>query len=120
MPTDWQLRWVHANRQRRWQARRVGEWAWGLLSGRGFRYPKNRAKIAKVLESVLGSSLADHCVVGELISGVLTVYVDEPSALHDLRSRSQAALLQGLEDLQGGQKVRGIQFLFFADGEVVK
>ena len=118
MPTDWQLRWVQANRGYRWRVLPVGDLAQKFWRTCTFRRLKNYDKIQEVLETVLDSTLASHCTVGELAGDTLMVRVDDPSVGHYLRTEKRAVLLRALAKLKGSAKIREIRFLFHADGNL--
>jgi len=108
--TEQQLKWVRQNRRRRLKAVSVGELAEKFLRSVTFRSCENRAKIREILEAVVGSALAKHCVLGEQSGGVQIIYVDDVTVRYHLHTKYREPLKAALSAQRPATKVWDVRF----------
>lgn len=73
--------------------------------------------IAAHWEEIVGEMIAENCRPGAYHNGQLTIYVNHPIWLTEIRTQSQSSILQGLQNMFGKRRIRQLRIELDPDGE---
>jgi len=105
-----QLAWVWQNRQVNQGVSPLGGLVGVALDRIGSDPRRTTSPLSGDLRTVLPAALAAHCRVGRMRAGRVTILVDCPTCLYELRARWSVALRQALGTMMLPVPVRDVWF----------
>ncbi len=95
----------------RGRTEKLGDILRNVLTRRALSTGYQRSQIDRSLRNILEENELRHCRIGSIKNGCLTLLVDSPSMLYELRAFKSSEITERLQDA-GHKEIKRIKFEF--------